>query len=649
MDTTTPSQAEVPHSLRDKTKTFWSSYARLIGYALRHKGKLAILISASFLTAVSMGTMIVTVTSGIDIIYTDEIEIEAKIAEYQAYATPLADRIAKVTGERPDLEGWIETLLISIREDRATGLRLIALLIISITLIGAVSRYIQEYLAGIISAEVVTRLRNEMYNSIIQLSHEFYDRQTTGEIAARFTNDVTMVNIGLLDVFVLVFREPIKIATLLAIAFSTSPKIAMFIVFFLLPFIMLFLVTARRVKKRVQKQLHRVSSVSSILMETLRGITVVKSFRMEDSERSRMSNELNDLRHQMTRLARIDAAISPLTEVFLMCGAGALIIVGDQLVIAEGLGPAGLIALAVCMIGTVDPMRKVARVNNRIQISAVSASRVFEYVDAKPTIQEAEDATDLGEIQQSIDFDNVSFSYDGKTPILKDMSFSVKKGEMVAIVGFSGAGKSTVAKLIPRFYDANSGTIRIDGTDIKTVTFNSLRKQIGFVTQDNILFNRSVRDNLTFGRDDFDDEHLRSAAKVAQADTFVEDMTKGYDSMVSEAGANLSGGQRQRLAIARAIMKDPAIMILDEATSSLDTESESAIQEAIDKFAVGRTTIVIAHRLSTIQRADRIIVMSHGEVAEQGTHHELLQQDGIYSRLHHLQFAEMPDPDDEIA
>jgi subfamily B ATP-binding cassette protein MsbA len=218
---------------------------------------------------------------------------------------------------------------------------------------------------------------------------------------------------------------------------------------------------------------------------------------------------------------------------------------------------------------------------------------------------------------------------------------------MIALVGFSGAGKSTIAKLLPRFYDPSSGSIRIDGVDIRDVTFDSLREQIGYVTQDNILFNRTVRENITFSRDSFSDERVQEAARVAHAHEFIQAMPKGYDTMLSEAGVNISGGQKQRISIARAIMKDPAILILDEATSSLDTESETEIQKAIDEFVVGRTTIVIAHRLSTIQRADRIIVLSHGSIAEQGTHQELIDLGGIYSRLHRLQFAEMPDPDDE--
>jgi ATP-binding cassette, subfamily B, bacterial MsbA len=262
-------------------------------------------------------------------------------------------------------------------------------------------------------------------------------------------------------------------------------------------------------------------------------------------------------------------------------------------------------------------------------------------------VQEKPDAIALPTIQNSIVFDQVNFGYNEDTPVLQDLSFTVKKGEMIALVGFSGAGKSTIAKLLPRFYDPDSGSIKIDGVDIRDVSFESLREQIGYVTQDNVLFNRSVHDNIAFSRDSITPEQVKTAAKVAHADVFIDPMPNGYASSINEAGKNLSGGQKQRIAIARAIVKDPAILVLDEATSSLDTESETAIQKAIDEFVVGRTTIVIAHRLSTIQRADRIIVLSNGTVAEQGTHHQLINQGGIYNRLHALQFAAMPDPGDE--
>jgi subfamily B ATP-binding cassette protein MsbA len=268
-----------------------------------------------------------------------------------------------------------------------------------------------------------------------------------------------------------------------------------------------------------------------------------------------------------------------------------------------------------------------------------SAERVFEYIDMKPEIVDAPDAVALPPLRESLCFNDVRFSYDGKTEVLCGIDLRIKKGEMVALVGFSGAGKSTLVKLLPRFYDVTGGSITLDGIDIRKATLESLRGQLSIVTQDSILFNESIRENIAHGRDDYSDERIRAAARAAHAEEFIAPLPEGYETSIGESGSSLSGGQRQRLAIARAIVKDPAILILDEATSSLDSESEQAIQKAMDEFVVGRTTLVIAHRLSTIQRADRIVVLENGRVAEMGTHRELIEKGGIYRRLYEIQFA----------
>ncbi|MFP6581997.1 MAG: ABC transporter ATP-binding protein [Candidatus Hydrogenedentota bacterium] len=649
MDTSQLTAQEKVEQSTVKAANFWTTYSRLLRYILHYKGKLVALVLLSFIAASGLGAMLFAIPSGIDVLFEDEDQLPEKIAYYKGKAISLDNSIAQYTPWDADLQARVEPTIMAMRDNQGYALRLLAGIVIGITLLGGIARYFQEYLAGIISADVAMRISRNMYQSVIGLSHDFFESRTTGGIVARFTNDVGMVNTGLANVFVLLFREPFKIVVLLGVAFIASAKITFVILFFISPIILIFLVAARRVKQRVRFQLEYIAQVASVLMESIRGITVVKSFRMEDTEERTMMQALKNLRKQQIRFARIDAAVAPATELVLVCATGGLLFLGERLIASEGLSAGELVALAGAMIAIIDPMRKIAKMNNKVQVSAASAERIFEFIDQQATIVEADDAVNIGEIATAISFDHVDFSYDGQTPVLKDLTFEVKKGEMVALVGFSGAGKSTVAKLLPRFYDPDSGSISIDGVDIRKTTFESLREQIGYVTQENVLFNRSIRENITFGRDSYDDDRVRAAAKVAHADGFIESMSDAYDSSVSESGTNLSGGQKQRIAIARAIVKDPAILILDEATSSLDTESEAAIQEAIDEFVVGRTTIVIAHRLSTIRRADRIVVLSHGEIAEQGTHHELLEHDGIYSRLHRLQFAEMPDPNDEVA
>ena len=286
-----------------------------------------------------------------------------------------------------------------------------------------------------------------------------------------------------------------------------------------------------------------------------------------------------------------------------------------------------------------DPVRKLSAVNNMIQTSVASAERVFEFIDSQPDIVETPGATELPPMTQGIQFDGLSFAYTPDNPVLRDISVDVKVGETVALVGPSGSGKSTFIKLLPRFYDAQKGGIRIDGTDIRDVTLQSLRAQISLVTQDMILFAESVRENIAAGRTDYTQAQIEQAARAANAAEFIEKLPQGYDTCLAEAGTTLSGGQRQRLAIARAFIKDPRILILDEATSSLDSESERLIQDALDHFLKGRTAFIIAHRLSTVQRADRILVIEKGSIVEQGSHQELLAMDGVYRRLYETQFG----------
>ncbi|MCC6153113.1 MAG: ABC transporter ATP-binding protein, partial [Candidatus Hydrogenedentes bacterium] len=345
------------------------------------------------------------------------------------------------------------------------------------------------------------------------------------------------------------------------------------------------------------------------------------------------------------KMMRADAAIGPLTEFVMVLGFVVFILVSVGEVMAGRLDVGKLLQVYGALLMMLDPVRKLTAVNNAVQTSVASAERVFEFIDIKPDIVDAPGAIDIAPLREAIHFDDVHFSYDGKTEVLRGVTFDVKKGEMVAIVGHSGAGKSTLAKLVPRFYDVSKGSIRIDETDIRKATQSSLRAQISIVTQDTILFNASVRENISAGKTTYSDDRLRDAVKAAHATEFVEKLYQKYDTVIGEAGNSLSGGQRQRLAIARAVIKDPAILVLDEATSSLDSESERAIQEALEEFVVGRTTVVIAHRLSTIQRADRILVLDEGRLAEQGTHNELLQRpDSIYRRLYETQFASSDKP-----
>ncbi|HIJ66647.1 MAG TPA: ABC transporter ATP-binding protein, partial [Candidatus Hydrogenedentes bacterium] len=511
--------------------------------------------------------------------------------------------------------------------------------VLCLAVLAAAARFIQEYFAGTIGARISVRLGEEMYRNVMRLSLRFFEQHPTGEILARFTNDIFQVNRGLAGVFVKLMREPVKVGFFLALALSQD-KVLTLAGLCVLPFVGYVIIrVGRKFKKSVRRSLEKIASMASVGAETFSGIVIVKGFCMEEYEVDRTKGELEKLRRHLTKMVKADASVGPLVEVVLVLGILFFVLFAAQRVFSGDLPGGKLVALVGALALMLDPVRKLTSVNNMIQTSVASAERVFEFIDMEPDIVELPNAVELPPLEHALRFEHVRFSYDGEAEVLQGIDLEIKKGEMVALVGFSGAGKSTLVKLIPRFYDATEGDITIDGTDIRDVTFAGLRDQIGIVTQDTILFNESVRANIAFGRAAYSDERIRGAATAAHAHEFIERLPQGYDTVIGESGGLLSGGQRQRLAIARAIIKDPAILILDEATSSLDSESEQAIQEAIERFVVGRTTIVIAHRLSTVQRADRILVMDQGRIVEEGTHQELLAKDGIYRRLYETQFA----------
>ena len=623
-----------------KTNRPWPAYSRLLGYVLRYKARLATMLVLSLLVGASLGSIILSVGAIINVLYLEEPEFSEHLEKRKADVRRFTDRIERFTGWAPrDLDGRVEDLMLSVREDRARGLRYLAVIIVSLIMVGGVARFLLEYYAGAIGVNVSIRLNEEMFGNILNLSHRFFDRRTAGEIVARFTNDAFMVRYGLMDVLTRIFRDSSRIIVLLCVAMMVSPFLTLVFLCVLSPIILIVLGISIRVRAAVSKSLRKVASLATIVTEAFQGISVVKGFRMEAYEQSRMGTELSKLRRHMKNLVRAQAAVGPATEIMMVIGVAAFIILTERQVASGNLKPLELVVLFGAIGAMLDPLRKMSRVMNMVQISATSGERVFEFIDYKPDVAERPDAIDIPPIQEALRFENVSFSYDDETEVLSGIDFELKRGEIVALVGFSGSGKSTIAKLVTRFYDPDEGRITLDGVDIRDATFESLRGQISIVTQETILFAETIRKNIAYGREGVGEERIREAARAAQADGFIREMAGAYDAPLAESGGNLSGGQRQRIAIARAIVKNPAILILDEATSSLDSESEQAILQAIDQFIVGRTTLVIAHRLSTVQKADRIVVLDGGRIVEQGTHQALLAKGGMYQRLHRLQFA----------
>jgi len=439
-------------------------------------------------------------------------------------------------------------------------------------------------------------------------------------------------------------REPIKAVCFLVIALSVSARLTLLGLLVLPPVGDVMVRLGKRMKKSARRSLQKLAAMATVAGETFSGITIVKGFCMEKYEIERTRKEFRKLRHYLLRMVKADALVTPLVEVVIMVGLVFFVLYSAAQVLDGEMSNGDLISLIGALALMLDPVRKLSKVNNDIQTSVASAERVFEFIDMKPDVVEKPDAVELPRLERCIRFDHVYFSYDGKAKVLEGVDFEIRKGEMIALVGFSGAGKSTIAKLLPRFYDVTGGALRFDDVDVRDVTFESLRGQISIVTQDTILFNESVRANIAFGRTEYTDEQVQAAAKAAHIHDFIVRLYDGYDTVIGEGGGLLSGGQRQRLAIARALIKDPALLILDEATSSLDSESEQAIQRALDEFIVGRTTLVIAHRLSTVQKADRILVLDQGRIVEEGTHQQLLERGGIYNRLYETQFGPQAAP-----
>ena len=646
LDLQPESQYDTRHLAAPKGNA-WHVYRRLLGYAWAYKFRLIVSIFFAVAVAVSLSSMVLSVAGMVDLLFTEDEEklapkLDWVVGKVESYTDGrlTAACLERVTGWTPDDIGPnVRALMLDLRANRGRALTWLSIALVVLAVLGGLARFLQEYLAGTIGASISVNLAGEMFENIMRSSVAFFERMTTGEILARFTNDVFMVNRGLAGVFVKLMREPIKAAFFLAIALSTDWRLTL-VVLVVLPLIAYVMIRiGRRVKRSVGRALEKIGAMASVAAETVNGIAIVKAYCMEEYETKRVRAELAKLRHNLVRMIEADAAIGPIIELLMVLGIVILVILANRAVESGQMAAGDLIKLFGAIALTLDPVRKLSSVNNLIQTSVASAERVFEFIDIEPDVIQAPDAVDLPPLERTIRFEDVRFSYDGETEVLKGISFDVNKGEMVALVGFSGGGKSTIVKMIPRFYDPTSGRITIDGTDIRSATFASLRGQISIVTQDTILFNESIRDNIAFGRASYSGERVCQAARAAQAAGFIERLSRQYDTNIGESGATLSGGQRQRLAIARAIVKDPAILILDEATSSLDTESERAIQQAVDEFVVGRTTLVIAHRLSTIQRAGRILVIDDGRIVEEGSHQQLMAKGGLYRRLYDTQFA----------
>jgi subfamily B ATP-binding cassette protein MsbA len=497
--------------------------------------------------------------------------------------------------------------------------------------------YFSEFAFNGIGLSMVRDLRRDAYGRLLTQSASFYSRSTTGDLLARLLSDVELIQSAFGTRLADFVQGAVTIALVLVYVVSLNGRLSLFVLL-LAPILLLPIVeVTRRLRKTTFSSRERIGEMGALLSETLRGHRVIKTYGMEGFEADRFARA-NDRYFRVTRrTVRIQALNSPMMEVIAGIALSAIFVYAAGQIRSGGMTVGGLVSFLAALMMLYKPLKDVTKVNMALQLALSSAQRVFELIDSKSEIPEKADARPLPPFSRSIRYENVSFRY-GDEPVLENVDLTIRRGETVAIVGPSGAGKTTLVNLLPRLYDPTHGRITFDGVDLRDTTLASLRGQVGLVTQETILFDGSARENIAYGRPDAAGETVRSAAEAAFADEFVRRLPEGYETRLGEDAGRLSGGQKQRLAIARAIFKDAPILILDEATSQLDSESEALVAQALANLTSGRTTLVIAHRLSTVRRADRIVVLERGRVVESGSHAELLTRNGLYRRLHDMQF-----------
>jgi len=613
------------------------TYFRILKYVKPYWKHLLISVVCTILFAALNGASVYLTIPLLDTLFQETVHQEV---------TPKTDKDAGFLPEwinnlGSDLSDWFNKFVFS--GDNIEALIKICLLILLTFLGKNIFGYLQAYFLTYVEYGAMKNLRDETYEHLHQLPMSYFKKERVGNLISRFINDVSVIQSSISATFLNLIREPLTIIVFFIIALSISWQLSL-VAFIILPFSMLIItwigLKLRKYSTAVQAKM---ADITSILQETISGVKIVKAFGMESYENKKFKKETFNYLKMILRIVRVRNTASPVTE-FLSVIVGVIIIYyGGVLVLQNStLKASEFLGFLFAIFQMMPPIKELSSVNSRIQEASGAAERVFEILDTRPNIKNPPAPLVIKSFEDSITFENVFFTYDdSEEPVLQNINFTVQKGEVLALVGPSGGGKSTLVDLIPRFYDPIQGRILLDGIDIKNISIESLRALMGIVTQETFLFNESVRNNIAYGLNDYPLEKIVEASKAANAHNFIAEMPDGYGTIIGERGIKLSGGQRQRLSIARAILKNPSIMIFDEATSALDNESEILVQEAIERMMENRTTIVIAHRLSTIRNATRILVLDKGNIIQAGKHDELIEiTNGLYKKFYEMQFRD---------
>jgi subfamily B ATP-binding cassette protein MsbA len=622
------------------------TYLRLLGYLRPYGARFALALTCMVIYAAMSALALGMISPFMQVLFERVGREHAGVvsAPGPAAATPVAE-LAREPLRSDNVARWPE--LVRARAQRAlmlvpplVALERICLLVLIVLLLKNLADYLQAFLMVWIEQAVIRDLRTALLAQLQTLSLSFYHAQRTGTLMARVTNDVEYLREALASGISRLVKGSLMLAVCLGWAFYASWRLALLSLVILPPVLIALAALGRKLRKRSDAAQERMGELAAILQENIAGARVVKAFGMEDFERRKFERANHAFFRAYVRMRRVATAAGPVGEFGMVVAAVAVLWLGGVEIFTRGaLAPHQFILFVTALVSTSSPIRSLSEVNANIQQGLAAAGRLFALLDTEPDVVDRPGARPLAPFRDRIRFEHVAFAYPEGGPVLEEVSLEVRRGEVVALVGSSGAGKSTMMDLVPRFHDPTGGRVTVDGVDLRETTVASLRALLGIVTQETIVFHDTVRNNLAYGMDDASEEAVEAAAEAANAHAFIRGLPRGYATVIGDRGVKLSGGERQRIAIARALLKNPPILLLDEATSALDAESERLVHQALERLMRDRTVLVIAHRLSTVQHADRIVVLEKGRVVASGTHRELLDQDGLYRRLYDLQFV----------